>query len=213
MRAVNPISNILFDFGNVIIDIDSPGAFDRIGAFKSVHLEHESFSKQVIDLAEKLEVDEITADNFIDGILRISSPDVERNDVIDAWNSMLIGIPEYRFGMLESLKQNFNLLMLSNTNQFHIAWVHAHLESIHGIHDFESRFFHDVYYSHEIKARKPDLESFRHVIEASFITAEKTVFIDDIQENLDAAARLGFQTMLSPPEDEIAETLKILGYY
>jgi len=210
---VKPISNILFDFGNVIIDIDSAAAFDRIAAFRSPHVDEELYSQQIIYMAEKLEVDDISTDDFIDGILRISSPNIARQEVIDAWNSMLIGIPKYRFGMLESLKQNFNLLMLSNTNQLHIAWVHAHLESIHGIHDFESRFFHDVYYSHKIKARKPDPKAFRHVIETSFITPEKTLFIDDIQEYLDTAASMGFQTMLSPPEDEIAETLKILGYY
>jgi len=210
---MNPVANILFDFGNVIIDIDSPGAFDRIAALRSPDLDEESYRKQIIDLAEKLEVDAISTETFIGGILNLAKPDIQADDVVDAWNSMLVGIPKYRFGMLDSLKQNFNLLMLSNTNALHIAWVHEHLESIHGINDFESRFFHDVYYSHKIKARKPQPEAFIHVIEESLITPEKTLFIDDVQEYLDAAAKLGFQTMLSPPEEEVAETLKILGYY
>lgn len=210
---MNPIANILFDFGNVIIDIDSLGAFDRIAAFRSPDLDEETYRKNIISLAEKLEVDAISTDAFVEGILNLASSGVVAKNVVDAWNSMLVGIPRYRLGMLESLKQNFNLLMLSNTNQLHIAWAHEHLESIHGINDFESRFFNDVYYSHEIKARKPDPRAFRHVAEQSMITPEKTLFIDDVQEYLDSAAKLGFQTMLSPPEEEIAETLKILGYY
>ncbi len=210
---MNPIANILFDFGNVIIDIDSPGAFDRIAAFRSPELDEETYRKNVISLAEKLEVDDISTGTFVDGILSLATSGLEAKDVIDAWNSMLVGIPRYRLSMLESLKPNFNLMMLSNTNQLHIDWAHEHLESIHGILDFESRFFHDVYYSHEIKARKPEPEAFLHVAEHSMITPEKTLFIDDVQEYLDSAAKLGFQTMLSPPEEEIAETLKILGYY
>jgi len=210
---MNPVANILFDFGNVIMDIDSPGAFDRIAALRSADLPEETYRSQIVDLAEKFEVDAISKDGFINGILNLATPEAEAKDVIDAWNSMLVGIPRYRLGMLDSLKQNFNLLMLSNTNQLHIAWVHDHLESMHRIDDFERRFFNDVYYSHEIKARKPEADAFRHVIKESFITPEKTLFIDDVQEYLEAAAELGFQTMLSPPEEEIAETLKILGYY
>ncbi len=210
---MRPIANILFDFGNVIIDIDSSTAFDRIAAFRSPDIDEVDYRVQVVELSERLEVDAITKVDFIEGILNLATPDIMPNDVIEAWNSMLVGIPKYRFGMLESLKQNFNLLMLSNTNVLHIAWVHQHLESIHGIDDFESQFFHDVYYSHEIKARKPEAEAFLHVIEESLITPEKTLFIDDIQEYLDAATKLGFQTLHSPPDEEIAETLKILGYY
>jgi len=210
---MNPVANILFDFGNVIMDIDSPGAFDRIAALRSPDLDEETYRKNIISLAEKLEVDAISSDAFVEGILNDAASGVVAKNVVDAWNSMLVGVPRYRLGMLDSLKQNFNLLMLSNTNQLHIQWAHEHLESIHGIDDFERRFFHDVYYSHEIKARKPEPGAFMHVINESFITPEKTLFIDDIQEHLDAAAELGFQTMLSPPEEEIAETLKILGYY
>jgi len=210
---MNPVANILFDFGNVIIDIDSAGAFDRIAAFRSEEVEEEVYRTKIIDLAERLEVASISSDYFIRGVLSLATPEIKYTDVLDAWNSMLVGIPKYRFGMLDSLRQNFNLLMLSNTNQLHIAWVQEHLESIHGIDDFETRFFHDVYYSHIIKARKPDAGAFHHVIEQSLITPEKTLFIDDVQENLDTAASMGFQVMLSPPEEEIAETLKILGYY
>ena len=105
---MNPVANILFDFGNVIIDIDSPGAFDRIAALRSPDIDEETYHKNIIDLAEKLEVDAISTDAFVAGILNLAASGIVEKNVVDAWNSMLVGIPRYRLGMLESLKQNFN---------------------------------------------------------------------------------------------------------
>ena len=207
------VANILFDFGNVLIDIDIDGAISRIAQLRSEKIAPEVYEAHVRGLVEKYEVDEISTDLFINGILKHAHHSVQALDVIEAWNSMLIGIPAFRLGMLEQLKQNFGLFMLSNTNELHIAWVHEHLAVAHGIDDFETRLFDEVYYSHKIKARKPDPASFLHVKDDAFITPGRTLFIDDLPENIQAAKSLGFRTMISPPEVEVAEVLKLDGYY
>ncbi len=207
------VANILFDFGNVIIDIDIPGAIDRIAALRSPKVTEETYDREIRALVRKYEVDAISTDLFINGILKYADVKVQARDVITAWNSMLVAIPEYRLTMLETLKHNFGLYMLSNTNYLHIEWVHDHLRTTHHIEDFESRFFDVVYYSHLIKARKPDSEAFEHVIRDAMITPEKTLFIDDNEANIEAASALGFQTLLSPPEKDVAEDLKLLGLY
>ena len=207
------IANILFDFGNVIIDIDIDGAKQRIGAMRRPDVPEEEFEQHIYSLISKYEVDAISDSLFINGVLKYSKRDIQARDVIDAWNSMLVGIPPFRLQMLEQLRQNYSLFMLSNTNFMHIAWVHDHLERVHGVEDFEVRYFDEVYYSHLIKARKPNKDSFEYVAEDAMITPAKTLFIDDTEENIAAAAELGFQTLLSPSSVEIAETLKLMGMY
>lgn len=207
------VANILFDFGNVIIDIDIPGAIDRIAAFRSPKVSEETYDRELRKLVMKYEVDAISTDLFINGILKYTDHKVQARDVIMAWNSMLVTLPEYRLTMLESLKHEFGLFMLSNTNYLHIEWVHDHLRKTHHVEDFESRYFDVVYYSHLIKARKPDPEAFQYVIRDAMITPGKTLFIDDNEDNIAAASALGFQTLLSPPEKDVAEDLKLLGLY
>jgi len=207
------VANILFDFGNVIIDIDIPGAIDRIAAFRSPKVSEETYDRELRKLVRKYEVDAISTDLFINGILKYADVSVQARDVIVAWNSMLVSLPEYRLTMLERLKDRFGLFMLSNTNYLHIEWVHEYLRTTHHIEDFESRFFDVVYYSHLIKARKPDSKAFEYVIEDAMITPEKTLFIDDNEANIETASDLGFQTLLSPSDKDVAEDLKLLGLY
>ena len=207
------IANILFDFGNVIIDIDIPGATQRIGSLRNPDIEESKYSDYVHDLVRKYEVNAISTDGFINGVLRYAHNKVQARDVILAWNSMIIGIPEYRLEMLDQLRRNHNLYLLSNTNELHIEQVHHHLQRSHAIEDFESRYFDEVYYSHEIGERKPDDTCFRHVIENALITPRKTLFIDDTKANIEAALEMGFQVLHSPEEEEIAETLKLQGLY
>ena len=45
------------------------------------------------------------------------------------------------------------------------------------------------------------------------MTPALTLFMDDLQENLDVAKKLGFGTYLVKPGEEIAEYLKVEGFY
>jgi FMN phosphatase YigB (HAD superfamily) len=45
------------------------------------------------------------------------------------------------------------------------------------------------------------------------MTPALTLFMDDMQANIDAAETLGFQTYLVKPGEEIAEYLKKQKYY
>jgi putative hydrolase of the HAD superfamily len=210
---MSSITTLLFDFGNVIIDIDIPGATSRLESLVKDGYNLPKARNQMKDLVIALETGQIAAAAFTDGMLEMSRSDVRPEDVEEAWNSMLIGIPRYRLAMLEVLKERYSVQMLSNINPLHMDWVHAHLRNSHGVTDFESRYFTGVYYSHLIGRRKPDADAFEFVIEDSFLTPGNTLFIDDMPENIAAAKRLGFQTHLSLPEEEIAEYLKVNDYY
>ncbi len=210
---MSKVRSFLFDFGNVIIDIDIPYATDQCLKLKSGDIGEEEFLSELSVLIRKYEVGGITTDLFINRVLRMSHRDVHALDVINAWNSMLVGIPEYRLGMLTRLRQNYGVYMLSNTNELHIAWVDKYLKDVHQVADLESEYFDDIHYSHLIGARKPDRDAFQYVIDHSFISPEHTLFIDDTSENIEAASDMGFQVLLSPPDHEIAEYLKLEGYF
>jgi putative hydrolase of the HAD superfamily len=126
---------------------------------------------------------------------------------------MLVTLPKYRLDMLEMLRNNFNVYLLSNTNSLHLEWIHEYLVNTYSVKQFEKTYFDQAYYSHIIGDRKPNASIFQHVISDAILTPERTLFMDDLKDNIDTAAKLGFQTYLVDKEVDIAEYLKVEGYY
>lgn len=205
----NKIRNLLFDLGNVIVDIDIDGAYERLGKIFPDKAREDVVRKVFLDY----ECGRISTDIFINNLLRQSIPKIQAVDIIEAWNSMLIGIPEYRLVMLEKLRAKYNVYLLSNTNALHLEWVHRYLRRVHQVDRFEETYFDQAYYSHLVGDRKPNASIFKFVVEDTFMTPALTLYMDDLQENLDVARKLGFETYLVKPGEEIAEFLKVEGYY
>ncbi len=205
----NNIRNLLFDLGNVIVDIDVDGAMSRLrGLFRS------DAKQNVIDKAlTDYECGRISTDIFINTMLSQSEQRYQAIDVIEAWNSMLVGIPSYRLDMLEKLRINYSVYLLSNTNALHLEWIHRYVRKVHRVDSFEKQYFDHAYYSHLVGDRKPNASLFKFITEDAFMTPPLTLYMDDIQENLDVAGKLGYETYLVKPGEEIAEYLKERGFY
>ncbi len=203
------MNNLLFDFGNVIIDIDVDGAIGRMTKLLKSDVDRDLLT----GIVNEYESARISTDIFINKIISHSRPGVQAYNIIEAWNSMLIGIPEYRLVMLTELRKKYNVYLLSNTNELHLQWVHQYLRRIHHIENFEKEFFDQAFYSHLVRDRKPNPSIFRHVIDETLLTPELTLFMDDVKENIDVAQKLGFNTHLVRPGEEIGEYLKVQGYF
>ena len=201
--------NLLFDLGNVIIDLDVDGAFEKLEKLFRSDADKNVIDKAILDY----ECGRISTDIFINKLLSQSHGKVQALDIIEAWNSMLVGIPGYRLKMLTMLRQKYNVYLLSNTNALHLEWVHRYVNRVHNINQFEKEHFHQAYYSHLVGDRKPLPSIYKFIIDDSFMTPALTLYMDDIQENLDVADKLGFQTYLVKPGEDIAEYLKVEGYY
>lgn len=182
--------NILFDFGNVLIDIDIPRAFKEIEALLRSDVEEEA-EVEIHRLIPIYETGAINSEVFINGILKFCRPEVQATDVIAAWKSMLIGIPQARIEWLDKMKGFHRMALLSNTNEIHLEGVYSHLKKDHAGIDFEDDYFEQVFYSHLIGLRKPDPRCFEFVLNELEWEPEDTVFIDDVEENVAAADKLG----------------------
>ena len=71
-------------------------------------------------------------------------------------------------------------------------------------------YFDGIVTSFEARSIKPDAKIFHTVVEKLGLKPEETLFLDDSQKNLDAAAQLGFQTLLVTPGSEFFELLKAI---
>lgn len=182
------IKNIIFDFGDIFINLDKQVVF-RAVKNNDIH----EFLPRYSELNNDLEVGKIDPDEFLDR-LQTDFPHLSTTEIADIWNSMLLDFPEYRLNFIEDLanEKKYRLFLLSNTNALHIP----HVGQIMG-RDHYARFkgcFEQFYLSHEIGLRKPNREIYQFVLDQNNLQAAETLFIDDTIENTEAAATLGIQT-------------------
>lgn len=183
---------LLFDLGNVLFEIDIPGCSQRIYELLKEDVDKAQFRADFKEKNEGLETGEISKGVFVNFILSHCKRDVQALDVITAWNSMLIGMPDKHFDLLERCRKKYKVYLLSNINEFHIKRFKEMIVEDHGITDFDSYFDH-CFYSSEIGWRKPDPACYEYVIREIGLPAGDIFFMDDTLANVEAAKEAGMK--------------------
>ena len=194
------IKNLVFDFGNVFLNIDIDGAMQN--ALKVFKLK--AFPDDMIAFNSLYEQGLISTNEFIDFYTE-NFRHLSKESIIDNWNFMLKDFPLHRLEFLKDLKttSQYKLILLSNTNELHIDWVKKHIPFYE---DFKNCF--DAFYlSHEIKLRKPNTDVFEFVLNENDLQPKSTLFIDDNPDNTNAAKKVGYQVWNINPETEDVTTL------
>ena len=195
------IRNLLFDLGGVIINLDRQRCVDALTALG------DEKADEMLDLSVQrgtlmdLEEGKISPSDFFKRMRQKIGKAVSDEEIVHALNELLIGIPLDRLTLLRKLRQRFNVMMLSNTNPIMFDTKIAECFAQEGLSITD--YFDDVYLSYRLKSCKPDIANFKKVIELSRIVPQETLFFDDSQKNLDAAASLGFKTFLVTPDRDI----------
>jgi putative hydrolase of the HAD superfamily len=114
-------------------------------------------------------------------------------DIDDAWNALLFDIPENRIRVLEEVKKNYNIFLLSNSNEIHYDMYLRDLQLRFGYHNFD-QLFHKAYFSFDLHLSKPNPEIFEFVMNQHKLIPEQTLFIDNTLIHIEAARSLGLQT-------------------
>lgn len=200
------VRNIIFDLGGVLLELNTAAttdAFKRIGVLE---IEDIYSQKKQIDLFNKLDKGEISPDIFRNEIRGIVGSFLPGTMIEDAWNAMLGPLPQNRVDMLLELKNEFNIFLLSNTNEIHIAALENYLEEAYS-RDLFQQLFQKVYYSCRIGMRKPDKEIFEFVLLDNNLSAAETIFIDDSPSHVDGARAAGITGYVLEPHQSVDELI------
>lgn len=202
------IKNIVFDLGDVILNIDVPLASSSFGKLSGKE-QHEILAlfkeKELFRLFETGLVDEDGFRNMVRELLEF--PDWSEEIIDTAWNSLLLDIPPARIGLIKALSKNYRLFLLSNTSSIHIKQVNKILHAASGVEKLDD-LFEKVYVSYEMGLMKPNPEIYLQVLRESDLAAEETLFLDDNADNIAAASKLGIDTILVQKPVTILDYLK-----
>ncbi len=186
------IKNLLFDLGGVICDIDIDQgiqALENLGIKDISSLLNRYKQHGVFHDFECGHIDTL---QFCAHLREISGkPYLSDNQIMNGWNSIVIGFPQERMRRLKELRGQYNMYLLSNTNPCHFAYFPSKM----GFFRLDD-LFQKLFLSYEMGVCKPDSKIFELVITSANIRPEETLFIDDSEANIEIGKSMGFQTYL-----------------
>jgi len=205
------IKAIIFDFGDIFINLDKKGAINRTKiAFGDdiITEKPNTKNKDIFKVNDAYEKGELSSSQFI-AFYKTLNKNLTNNDVAKLWNSLIKDFPKYRLEFIKQLakEKKYKLILLSNTNALHIEQVIDNM-TLERYNDFKS-CFDKFYLSHEIHFRKPNKDIFEFVLHENHLKAKDCLFVDDTIDNTNTAAKMGIHTWhLIPGKDDVVNLFK-----
>lgn len=179
------IDAIIFDFGDIFINLDKPGTISGLQKLGMTE-----WNNELNQLNLSFETGSISPEEFIGGFQK-QLPNASKEEILKAWNAVLADFPFYRLEFLQELSKKYRLFLLSNTDSIHIDTF----EKKSGVSFYKDFYncFEKVYFSFEMGLRKPDPKIYQFLLDKHNLIPENTLFVDDKTENTDSAAALGIK--------------------
>jgi putative hydrolase of the HAD superfamily len=204
---IKGVRHIIFDLGGVLLNLDysaTEKAFVALGISNFSALFSQLRQNAVFD---ELETGRITPAEFISALQAVvPEHKLTEEQIIAAWNAMLLDFPLRRLQLLVQLRNHYDLFLLSNTNEIHEAAFNEILFKSCGYNTI-AHFFDRVYLSHRVGMRKPDAAVFQHILAENQLKPEHTLFIDDSPQHIETAKSLGIQTIHLEPGMTIEDNI------
>jgi FMN phosphatase YigB (HAD superfamily) len=194
------IKNIIFDIGNVLVAYRPEEYLDRFGFDENVRkaVLHGIFHNKNWEELDRGTIDEAEA------IRRFceEAPEVEAEirKVMENWKELLIPLPETIEILRELKEKEYKVFALSNYHKAAFAKILAE-------NDFFSLLDGRVI-SYEIHLVKPEKEIYEYILNKYQLKPEESLFVDDMQRNLDGASLCGIHTHLFDTPLRFKEYLK-----
>jgi putative hydrolase of the HAD superfamily len=198
------VKNIIFDLGGVLLNLNynnTRRGFEQLGLENFDAIYSQAQQQQFFDLYE---TGKASDEAFISGMKTFLPAGTPDEKIINAWNAMLLDFPVERLKLLQEVKNNYRIFLLSNTNEIHIRAFEQIIQKQHGLRSLDP-LFERAYYSSRIELRKPDAAIFEHVLEQNQLNKNETVFFDDSIQHIQGAQGIGLKAIFVQPPKTILD--------
>jgi putative hydrolase of the HAD superfamily len=198
------VEALLFDLGGVVLAIDWELAFARWARDSGVPVALIRSRYHLGETYWRYERGEIGEAEFFASLRETLGVELDDDAMLAGWSSIFAGeIPETA-ALLRMLDGRLPLYAFSNTNAAHQReWARRYPETL--------ARFRRVFVSHEIKARKPERESFELVARGIGVAPARILFFDDLAENVEGARAAGLAAVHVKAPLDIAAALRRHG--
>ena len=189
------IKNIIFDLGGVLINIDYNKTTEAFKAISYTEFDNLFSQHNASPLFEALETGKVEEKEFLKQMRSFSFRPVTDEQIITAWNAMIISFRKESLVFLEEFSTKYNLYLLSNTNSIHLKCFQEIFTRDTG-KPLLDVYFNKAWYSHLVGLRKPYPEIYEFALQEGDMVPAETFFIDDTAANIETALNLGIKTHL-----------------
>ena len=198
------IKNIIFDLGDVLVNLHKKRTIDCFDGAEVSTFYNSKLNPDFINLAHQFERGEISPTQFREKLSAIFKIVFSAEKFDKCWNAMIGTMSKNRIKMLYNLRKKYRLFVLSNTNEIHCEFFSKE--------DYwDNKIFETVYFSNELKMRKPEPRIFEYVLTENNLIPEETLFLDDNAENIASAEKLGIISVVV--DSEVEEILRKMEFY
>ena len=197
------IKCVISDMGNVLLTFDSSIFYRQIS--ESSPYTPEQMTKIVTEssgLLRAFGTGQISPQEFYKAVshkLRITT---DFDSFFSAYNDVLAPKPDV-VDTLKKLETKYRLILLSNTDVKHVEFIKRRFPELF--------FFDDYVLSYEVGWMKPDPQIYQIALKRAKTRAGECVFIDDLEENIEVAAKMGIHTILFKPQTDLEAELRRLN--
>ena len=198
------IKVIFFDIGGVLLHIHPDKMISHISNITGLSYEEVkiSFPEKSHDMYEKGQMTNQEWFHTFKSALPCNT-DLKENEFWDAW-SMILGKESKVIDILLELKKYYKVWLLSNTNPKHIQ------DELENKYVFP-QLVDGAVYSYDVGLRKPHKSIYIKACELAKVHPSKSVFIDDLIENIDGAKKVGIKGIHYTDIETLNKSLKELG--
>ena len=208
------IRNIFFDLGGVLFNLNTRLSLRRFAELgmpvpDDILSNNAPFNASpeghpIFQLIHKVDLGEIMGPEFLTIVRSQCREGITDEQVLEAYNG-LIDVPLRRLELLERLRGQYRLFLVSNIGDLH--WQAA-CEMAQALGYDLARLFERCFLSYEMHLAKPDPAYFQYAIRESGINPAETLYVDDSPANIAVGREAGLQTLLVEP-NKLEEYLKI----
>ena len=193
---------IVFDLGKVILDFDHRVITRRLARISGV------FEARVHDLVFGRDLErmydrgKMSSTGFYHTVVKSLGIEMPFEEFRDIWTGIFTANTEV-CRIIEKLKKRYRLILLSNTNEMHFDYVLRTFEILSA--------FDDYVLSYRVGERKPHPNVYAAALERAGCPASECVYVDDMEEYVGAARRLGIHALVFRNAQQLEEDLRALN--
>lgn len=189
------IKNIVFDLGNILVDVDYKRFTDAMdwdhSKFMAFYNSH---------FFREFEVGQHSEEEFFVKLnkhipLKEGDRKRYRNNI-----GKTFSLRPRTWARVHWLKKHYNIILFSNTNSLDFNALDKDIDL--------KRVIRSAYVSHAQGFIKPDPRSYRRVEELFNLDPAKILFVDDRQENIDGALKAGWHAEVIESEERLFEVFE-----
>lgn len=201
-----PIDFVYFDLGNILVSFDPQLACQNVAKLLGVSNQQVDAVLYKSGLEESYERGEVTADELVAATTReLNVQQCDTQIFLDAIADMFQPIESMQATIEEVRASGCRIGILSNTCFAHWDWLcRQRWPVLAGPFDV-------TVLSYEVGAMKPDPRIYEAAEAQAGISPEQILFIDDKQENVDAAVARGWNAVQCFGGPDAQEQLKAYG--